>query len=160
MPVTYPELEVLRKNSKISPVKQGANIPLWLRRKIKAVAKQLGLTVSGPATAHSSFILLQKILQRFQDNPCSVVARWPKIGGFPPRCNYRSLIDHHGVTKINDKICYVLEPYPYCEKAQYERELDSATIVLSNVFQCTVTWDANSWHYPGQTYRILFEDFC
>lgn len=156
MTAKYSELDVLRKQNNISSVEQGSSMPAWLRHKVKNAAKKLGLDTRGYRTAASCSILLQKLLlhlDRLEEQTSEKMQR-------QPRCRYRSLFDHPGSTKIDDadSVCFVLEPYPSNEKTRYETELDFATFILSDLLECAVTWTANSWHYPGSTYRVLFEE--
>lgn len=152
------EIERRRKQTGVSPVKQGANIPARLRKKIKEAAENHGLWTKDFRSASSVWMLFQHLLLE-----CDTLTTFKAANGDSfnvAQCkSYRSLFDHGGTTKIGNNLCFVLEPYPCAEKEEYESRLATMTYTLSRILNCDVTWTSNSWHYPDNTYRILFENF-
>jgi len=153
------ELHRKRTKSGVSPVIED-KMPMWFRKQVRAVAK-----VIFPADKITlpSESLLFNILERL-----NFIAEFTNADGL----DYTELFDHPGATSNSadviagrrrtpddDEMDYVLEPYPYCEKRQYQKDLAIMTRDLSLVFGCIVDWDTKSWHYPGHTYRISFSKF-
>lgn len=139
------KIEAKRKLTGVSAVK-GTNVPPpWLRARIRAAAKKLGMVSTGNAS-----MLFQKILLELDERE---KAELP-LGG-----SYRRLYDHPGQTTIARQRCFVLEPYG---GGASERDclstFDYATARLSAVLNCSVVWTKTSWWYPDVTYRIVFSE--
>lgn len=150
-------IEARRRETGVSPVKQGANAPMWFRKKITAAAKTVGLNTVGFQRAGMATVLLQKLLQRMDDLEQEAARRFDR----PVRYKFSQLFDHPGTTRSenDDDLCFVLEPYPYCENPQFSSEIQDAVYELGKVLNCSVTWSDISWHYPDSTCRILFENW-
>lgn len=151
-------VEEQRKKTGVSPVKQGAAPPAWLRRKIKAAAVAHGVSTHFITSVSTYSQLFQKLL-RHLDNNGKITATTGETFKVGPVKSYSLLYDHSGTTKIDDEVCFVLEPYSGgAPKKEYENQLDAATYALSRILGCCVTWSDASWHNPPFTYRILFEE--
>lgn len=151
------QIEDDRKKTGVSELKYGAMMPKWLRRKIKKALKANGVIVQGYFSAGACWIWFQHFLA-VCDTKLSFVAADGKTFRVGPCARYSRIFDHGGTTKIDDELCFVLEPYGRNNDEEYEQELETVTYALSRVLGCMVTWSNVSWHYPGRTYRILFED--
>lgn len=145
-------VETGRKLSGVSPVSQGAKIPPWLRRKIIEASKANKVPMEAVHTrAGMASILFQKLLNRLDE-----IDRVALKG---QHCSYRGLFDHAGTTKIDDQLCYVLEPYRGGASERDWREfLDFAIVRLCKMLDCYVYFTSTSWHYPENTYRIVFSE--
>lgn len=146
----------LRAKTTMSPVNQEANAPKWLDAKIRSAAKTLfPEKYHGGYKGSSTGYILYKLLDHLADKE-KLMAH---CACRDPFCDHTELYDHSGTTIIDQRECYVLEPYPYTnDKSEYEAALDTATRDLSLVLGCRVTWEPNSWHYPEHAYRILFQE--
>ncbi len=151
------KIEDARKQTGVSQLNYGANMPRWLRRKIKKALKANGVIVQGYFSAGACWIWFQHFLA-VCDEKTSFVAADGTTFRVGPCTGYGRIFDHGGTTKIDDELCFVLEPYGRHNDEKYQQELDTVTYVLSRVLGCLVTWSDISWHYPGSTYRILFEE--
>ncbi len=60
-----------------------------------------------------------------------------------------SWLDHWGSTKWRDRTAFVSEPY------QLTLEDVQSVADLAKAIGCAYEIDANSFHYPGSTFRIL-----
>jgi hypothetical protein len=82
----------------------------------------------------------------------SHVPRWFKKSGLfgPGRSTNKRWLDHWGSTKVNGEEAFVSEPYDIGSEALLECEEIAKRLGL--VFYI----DANSWHYPGRTLRLVF----
>lgn len=152
------KIEEDRKKTGVSPVNQDANIPRWLRKKIRKALVAHDVEVDGDLSAGSCWIWFQYFLAYCGDGKTSFVAADGKRFNTVPCSTFADLFDHAGTTEVNGKVCFVFEPYPEGEPEEYEQELDVVTYALSRILGCVVTWSNVSWHYPGNTYRILFEE--
>lgn len=151
------QIENARKQTGVSELKYGARIPQWLRRKIKKALKANGVIVQGYFSAGACWIWFQHFLAVCEEKTSFVADDGTTFRVGPCR-RYGQIFDHAGTTKIDDELCFVMEPYRQNDVEKYEQELEIVTYVLSRVLGCMVTWSNVSWHYPGQTYRILFEE--
>ncbi len=151
------QIEAERKKTGVSAVKQGARMPRWLRQKIKKALTAHNVAVTGYFSAGACWIWFQHFLA-----VCNEKTSFVSADGAPffvsPNDKFSSIFDHAGTTKIDGYLCFVVEPYQSCDTEKYEQELDTITYTLSRVLGCLVTWSSVSWHYPGRTYRILFEE--
>jgi hypothetical protein len=145
--------EELRAKTKMSPVDSHAKPPKWLKEKIVSAAKTLLPDVDHRAHLPADY-LLQKLLSMLAAIEEALAAK----NGRDVQCAHDDLYDHSGCTVIDREECYVLEPYPSCDKEEYETALNVATRDLSLVLGCHVSWQADSWYYPGFAYRILFQE--
>lgn len=144
-------VETIRKLSGVSPVAQDAKVPLWLRNKIFAASKANKIPMDFAHTAGMAFLLFQKLLMQL-DQIDSVALKGQ-------HCSYRGLFDHTGTTKIDNQLCYVFEPYRGGESERDWREfLAFAVVRLSKMLDCYVYFTSTSWHYPENTYRIVFSE--
>lgn len=110
-----------------TPVKAGA-IPKWLRSRM-LVAKRSG-SIEAMGTTNWALI-----------NGCTtVVSHLTDTSGF-------LWLDHWGSTNWNFMECFVTEPYG-CEHNAFE--------AFANLLKLDWRLSANSWHYPGSTFRALF----
>ena len=149
------DVNKLRAETTMSPVNQAANPPKWLKAKIMSAAKTLIPENYPVYKGCGADYVLQKLLEHLA-NTEELMAH---CAGRAPFCDHTELYDHSGTTIIDQRECYVLEPYPHTnDKSEYEAALDTATRDLSLVFGCRVTWAPDSWHYPGHAYRILFQE--
>lgn len=151
------QIEDARKQTGVSKVKPGAKMPRWLRRKIKEALKANGVIVQGYFSAGACWIWFQHFLAVCNHKTSFVAADGATFCASPCE-GYSSIFDHAGTTKIDDELCFVMEPYKQKDIEKYEQELDTITYTLSRVLGCMVTWSNVSWHYPEATYRILFEE--
>lgn len=151
------QIEEERKRTGVSAVNQGALMPRWLRKKIKSALKANSVPVSGYFSAGACWIWFQHFLAVCNEKNSFVAADGETFRVYPC-AGYSRIFDHGGTTKIDDALCFVLEPYKQKDIEKYEDELDTVTYALSRILGCLVTWSAVSWHYPGATYRILFEE--
>lgn len=151
------QIEDARAQTGVSKLKYGASIPRWLRRKIKAALQANGVTARGYFSVGACWIWFHHFLATCDGKTSFIAADGTAFNVFP--CNgYGRIFDHAGTTKIDDELCFVMEPYKQKDIEKYEQELTTVTYTLSRILGCMVTWSSVSWHYPGQTYRILFEE--
>jgi len=145
-------IETTRKLTGVSPVAQGAKVPPWLRSKIIAAGKAIGLDAAAAYTrAGMASVLFQKLLIRL-DEIDSVALKGQ-------HCSYRGLFDHAGTTKIAGQLCYVLEPYRGGKTEKDWKDFVAfAAARLSKTLDCCVYFTSTSWHYPENTYRIVFSE--
>lgn len=151
------QIEDARAQTGVSELKYGAKMPRWLRRKIKTALKANGVTAQGYFSAGACWIWFQHFLA-VCDEKTSFIAADGTTFRVLPCSRYGSIFDHVGTTKIDGELCFAVEPYKQKDIDKYEQELEIVTYTLSRVLGCMVTWSNVSWHYPGQTYRILFEE--
>jgi hypothetical protein len=144
----------LRAKTTMSPVTQAAKPPKWLRKKIVSAAKTLLPEGYNEHKYFSADYLLQKLLFMLAAAEEALAAKT----GRDVLCAHDDLYDHSGCTTINGQECYVLEPYPTTDTEEYEAALNVATRDLSLVLGCHVSWQSDSWYYPGNAYRILFQE--
>jgi hypothetical protein len=145
-------IKTARKLSGVSPVAQGSKVPPWLRRKIIAASKTSGLDFDAAYTrAGMAYKLFHKLLVQLDE-----IDRVALKG---QHCSYRGLFDHTGITKIDGQLCYVLEPYPGGKTERDWKDFVSfAAARLSKTLDCCVYFTSTSWHYPENTYRIVFSE--
>jgi hypothetical protein len=144
----------LRASTAMSPVNLSAKPPKWLAKKIISVAKTLLPEGRNEHKYFSADYVLQKLLFVLAATEEALAAKNSRN----VMCAHDDLYDHPGTTIIDGQECYVLEPYPSDDTAEYEAALNVATRDLSLVLGCAVSWQADSWYYPGYAYRILFRE--
>lgn len=154
------KIEDARKKTGASPVEQGARMPQWLCRKIKSALKANGMPFPGSSGAGVCALKFQRFLFSCHNGgKTSFVAADGTLFNTVPWPAFGNLFDHAGTTvSLDNKTCFVIEPYRQKSAEEYEQQLEIVTYTLSRVLGCVVTWSDVSWHYPGYTYRILFEE--